>query len=257
MLEIKNLCAGYGKYNVLRDVNLKVPKGKLISVIGINGSGKSTLLKSVAGIITPFSGQVIVDSHNAKTLKPTELSQKLAYLPQGRDLPDMTVEQFVLHGRFPYLGYPRRYSYGDYTVAKNAMEKMGICSFREKRLSSLSGGMRQKVYIAMALCQDTDYILLDEPTTYLDISHQIETMKILRSLADEGKGVATVMHDLALAFTFSHEIAVLHNDTIAYCDTPTALCKTDVVKEVFGVSIDYNKTENIYNYILKKEHSRF
>lgn len=248
MLEIKNLCAGYGKYNVLRDVNLKVPKGKLISVIGINGSGKSTLLKSVAGIITPFSGQVIVDSHNAKTLKQTELSQKLAYLPQGRDLPDMTVEQFVLHGRFPYLGYPRRYSSGDYTVAKNAMEKMGIFSFREKRLSSLSGGMRQKVYIAMALCQDTDYILLDEPTTYLDISHQIETMKILRSLADEGKGVATVMHDLALAFTFSDKIAILSEGRVITVDTPENLCQTNIIKEVFDIELKYNKEDNLYSY---------
>ena len=248
MLEIKNLCAGYGKYNVLRDVNLKVPKGKLISVIGINGSGKSTLLKSVAGIITPFSGQVIVDSHNAKTLKQTELTQKLAYLPQGRDLPDMTVEQFVLHGRFPYLGYPRRYSSGDYTVAKNAMEKMGIFSFREKRLSSLSGGMRQKVYIAMALCQDTDYILLDEPTTYLDISHQIETMKILRSLADEGKGVVTVMHDLVLAFTFSDKIAILSEGRIIAFDSPENLCQTNVIKEIFGIEFKYNKEDNSYSY---------
>ncbi len=248
MLEVKNLCAGYGGENILHSLNFNLESGKLISVVGINGSGKSTFLKSVSGILTPVSGEVIIDAVSAKELKSAELSKKLAYLPQGRDLPDMTVEQMVIHGRFPYLSYPRRYSSEDYAIAKNAMEKMGVYSLRKRRLSSLSGGMRQKVYIAMALCQDTDYIFLDEPTTYLDISHQLETMKILRSLADEGKGLVTVMHDLVLAFTFSHEVAVLHNGTIVACDSPKALCQTDVIKEVFDIELKYNKEDNSYSY---------
>ena len=248
MLEVKNLCAGYGGENILHSLNFNLESGKLISVVGINGSGKSTFLKSVSGILTPVSGEVIIDAVSAKELKSAELSKKLAYLPQGRDLPDMTVEQMVIHGRFPYLSYPRRYSSEDYAIAKNAMEKMGVYSLRKRRLSSLSGGMRQKVYIAMALCQGTDYIFLDEPTTYLDISHQLETMKILRSLADEGKGLVTVMHDLVLAFTFSHEVAVLHNGTIIACDSPKALCQTDVIKEVFDIELKYNKEDNSYSY---------
>ena len=248
MLEVKNLCAGYGGENILHSLNFNLESGKLISVVGINGSGKSTFLKSVSGILTPVSGEVIIDAVSAKELKSAELSKKLAHLPQGRDLPDMTVEQMVIHGRFPYLSYPRRYSSEDYTIAKNAMEKMGVYSLCKRRLSSLSGGMRQKVYIAMALCQDTDYIFLDEPTTYLDISHQLETMKILRSLADEGKGLVTVMHDLVLAFTFSHEVAVLHNGTIIACDSPKALCQTDVIKEVFDIELKYNKEDNSYSY---------
>lgn len=237
MIELQALCAGYGKKQILHGISLSILSGELLSVIGPNGSGKSTLLKAVVGILPPEAGEVRIDLARADALSRTEVARKVAYLAQGKSTPDMTVEQMVLHGRFPYLHYPRRYSARDREIAAAAMEQTGISAFADRPLAALSGGMRQNAYIAMALAQDADYILLDEPTTYLDIAHQLELMKTLRRLADGGKGVAAVMHDLPLAFTFSDRIAVLADGGIAACDTPAALCKSGVVKEIFGVEL--------------------
>ena len=237
MIELQDLCAGYGKRQILHGISLSIHSGELLSVIGPNGSSKSTLLKAIVGILSPEAGEVRIDSMRANALSRTEVARKVAYLAQGKSTPDMTAEQMVLHGRFPYLHYPRRYGARDREIAAAAMEQTGILAFADRPMAALSGGMRQNAYIAMALAQDADYILLDEPTTYLDIAHQLELMKTLRRLADGGKGVAAVLHDLPLAFTFSDRVAVLADGGIAACDTPAALCKSGVVKEIFGVAL--------------------
>lgn len=248
MIELRNISAGYGKDNVIRAVSLLFPKGKLISVIGTNGSGKSTLLKTAIGILQPSSGEILVDGRTASGLSRQDTAKKISYLAQGRDTPDMAVKQMVLHGRFPHLHYPRRYGEQDIRIAQAAMERMGIIDIANRPLSSLSGGMRQKVYIAMALTQDTDYIMLDEPTTYLDISGQLELMKILRELADNGKGIIAVMHDLPLAFSCSDSIAVLKGGKLAACGTPFDLCKSGMTEEIFGVGLQYEDKTGCYHY---------
>lgn len=250
MIEVRNLCVGYGKTQVLNGLSLSLPKGGLVSIIGANGSGKSTLIKAALGIIPPISGEILVDNINISELSRGDIAKKTAYLAQGKSVPDMTVGQMVLHGRFPHLGYPRRYSEKDKQIARAALEQTGLLELKEKPMSSLSGGMRQNAYIAMALAQDTDYILLDEPTSYLDITHQIQLMKTLRSLADSGKGIAAVMHDLPLAFGFSDSIAVLSSGRIAACDTPENICKSDIIKEIFGIELKYNSAEKYYCYDL-------
>lgn len=237
MLEIKNLSSGYGKKTILHDVSLSVEKGEIVSVIGPNGSGKSTLLKSIAGIVKPFSGEVIINGNNTEKISRQKKAQSITYLAQGRDVPDMTVGQLVLHGRFPYLGFLRVYSENDKQIAMLSMERMGIENLRHESLKSLSGGTRQKVYIACGLAQDTDYILLDEPTTYLDISHQLELMKIIKTLADSGKGVITVMHDLTLAFNFSDRIAVMNDGRLITENTPEVLCDSGLIEELLKVSV--------------------
>lgn len=237
MLEIKNLSSGYGKKTVLYDASLKVKKGEVVSVIGPNGSGKSTLLKSIAGILSPFSGEIIIDGDESSKMPRQKKAQCIAYLAQGRDVPDMTAGQLVLHGRFPYLGFPRVYSERDREIAITAMRTLGIDSLYNQPLKTLSGGTRQEVYIAGCLAQDTDYILLDEPTTYLDISHQLELMKIIKSLADLGKGIVTVMHDLTLAFNFSDRIAVMNDGRIVAESTPDGLCDSGSIDELFKVSV--------------------
>ena len=248
MIELQNISAGYGIKSVLEGVSLIVPKGKLVSVIGTNGSGKSTLLKTVVGIVKPKSGEICVDGTASASMSRRDMARKVAYLAQGKSVPDMTVEQMVLHGRFPHLSYPRRYSEKDRIIADTALKQMGIEKFSDSPLSALSGGMRQKSYIAMALTQDTNYILLDEPTTYLDISNQVELMRILRALADSGKGIVAVMHDLPLAFGFSDSIAVIKNGRIAVCDTPENVCKTGIVKDIFGIELQYSMDETSYHY---------
>ena len=161
-------------------------KGRLTSVIGVNGCGKSTLLKAVLGIQPISGGEISIDGQTLGNMSRNEIARKFAYLPQGKNTPDMTVEQMVLHGRFPHLDYPRRYTKHDREIAVSAMKQAGVAAHAHKPLYTLSGGMRQNAYIAMALAQCTDYILLDEPTTYLDIAHQLELMKTLRKLSDEG-----------------------------------------------------------------------
>ena len=248
MLELKNIRAGYGKKQILKGASLTVPKGKLVTVIGPNGSGKSTLFKAAAGIIPTLSGEVLIDGVNARNLSRSETAKKTAYLAQGKSVPDMTVFQLVLHGRFPHLSYPRRYTENDKKLALEAIEKTGLAERAESPISSLSGGMRQNAYIAMALAQNTDYILLDEPTTYLDISHQLSLMKNLRELVREGKGVAAVLHDLPLAFAFSDIIAVLNGGKITACGEPLKICESGIISEVFGTKLKYSHADKCYYY---------
>lgn len=247
MIELENISAGYGRKNIISDISLGLSKGRLISVIGVNGSGKSTLLKTIVGILPSSSGRIILDGKSAAEQSRQDIAKKISYLAQGKNIPDMTVEQMVLHGRFPHLSYPRRYSTQDHTIANMAMKQMGIADMADRPLSALSGGMRQKAYIAMALAQDTEYILLDEPTTYLDIAGQLELMKTLRTLADHGKSIVTVMHDLPLAFSFSDCIVVMSNGTIHAVGTPREICDSDIVNQIFGVRI-YSERDNGFYY---------
>ena len=248
MIELRNVSAGYGKNTVLEDVSVTLEKGKLTSVIGVNGCGKSTLLKTVLDILPVSGGQVFLDEAPLAGMTRNEIARKVAYLAQGKDTPDMTVEQMVLHGRFPHLSYPRRYSEKDREIARSAMEQVGIAKLAHQPLHTLSGGMRQNAYIAMALAQDTDYILLDEPTTYLDISHQIGLMRLLRSLADSGKGVISVMHDLPMAMTFSDRIIILDKGKVVADDIPQAVWKSGAVERVLGISLEY--AEEIKGYYM-------
>ena len=162
----------------------------------------------------------------------------------------MTAFETVLHGRFSNLSYPRRYTKTDKALAMRAMEKTDTAGYAEKMMWELSGGMRQRVYIAMALCQDTGYILMDEPLTYLDAAGQLELMRILKSLAREGRGIIAVMHDLPLAFTFADKITVLHNGHIAYSGVPSAKEASDAVNRVLGVTLIRNDDGSYrYKYI--------
>lgn len=251
MIELKNVFAGYGKESILKGVSVDFPKGRLLSIIGPNGSGKSTMLKTAMGILHPSEGNVLIDEKRIEDMSRQDIAKKSAYLAQGKNVPDMTVEQMVLHGRFPHLRYPRRYSENDRKIALSAIEKLGLSSVSEKKLTSLSGGMRQNTYIAMALAQDTDYIFLDEPTTYLDISNQISIMKIIAGLAKSGKGIVTVMHDLPLAFSFSDIIVMLENGRIADCDTPKNLYKKNVIKRVFDTELKFSEQENYFYYLYR------
>lgn len=248
MIEIKNLSAGYGAKTILGGVSAKFETGKLTSIVGVNGCGKSTLLKAILGILPPSSGEILLDGAPIARMSRNEIAKRVAYLSQGMAVPDMTVGQLVLHGRFPYLSYPRRYSTADCEIAHEAMEAVGIAELADSPLSSLSGGMRQNAYIAMALAQDTDHILLDEPTTYLDIRHQLELMKMLRKLSQCGKSIVTVMHDLPLAFDFSDEIAVLDKGQIIAQSPPAELCDSATLREVFGIRVGRINGKDKYYY---------
>ena len=154
----------------------------------------------------------------------------------------------MLHGRFPHLSYPRRYTTQDREIALAAMEQVGITKYARKPLYTLSGGMRQNAYIAMALTQGTDHILLDEPNTFLDISHQLELMKILRTLADDDKGVVTVMHDLPMAFSFSDNIILIHEGKVICDAAPSVVYEQRALERVFGIALERSADGLSYHY---------
>ena len=197
MIELFDIHAGYRKREVLHGIRLTLKNGKLTALLGPNGSGKSTLLKAAAGLLPVTQGQVKVDGETA--LPRNELAKRLAYVPQSRNVPAITARRMVMHGRFPHLGYPRRYAEKDYAIADAALQRFDALPFAETPVQELSGGERQKVYLAMAFAQETRNILLDEPLTYLDIRAQMELMDSLRGLAQEGRAVAVALHDIGLA----------------------------------------------------------
>ena len=248
MIELSHISTGYGIKIILNNVSVAFEKGKLTSIIGANGCGKSTLLKTILGILPSKSGNITIDGARLKEMSRNDIARRIAYLSQEKNTPDMTVEQLVLHGRFPHLSYPRRYTDKDRVIAVGVMEQMEIVEYAHKPLYSLSGGMKQNSYIAMALAQETDYILLDEPTTYLDIAHQLELMKILRSLAGSGKGLVAVMHDLPMAFTFSDKIILINDGRIVDDERPEKIYERNVIDKVFGIALDRSKDGRSYSY---------
>lgn len=237
MLELVNICAGYGKKEILKDVSLSLETGKITCIIGPNGSGKSTLLRVLLGSLPVSEGSVLLDDRAVTAMSQTEFARKVAYLPQGRAVPEMTVEQLVLHGRFPYLSYPRQYRKQDREMAVQAMERMQIEVLAQQKLSELSGGMRQSAYIAMALAQNTEYILLDEPTTYLDIANQMQLMDTCRKLSDEGKGIVMVLHDLVLAVEHADRLIVLEAGKVRAQGEPKTLCASGILDSIYGIRL--------------------
>lgn len=248
MTEIRKLCAGYPGKQVLDHISLSIPGQQVTVILGPNGCGKSTLLKALCGILPAADGEVWMDGTELLGLTGKQRAQKVSYLAQSRRIPDITVRRMVLHGRFPYLSYPRRYRAEDYGAADAAMEKMGITTLAEEPLQNLSGGQRQKVYIAMALAQDTPLILLDEPTTYLDIRHQLQMMTQAGRLCKEGKTVVMVLHDLPQAMEYAHRIVLMDQGKIIMEGTPEEVFASGQLDAVFGVKLHRVQTESGWRY---------
>lgn len=248
MIEVRKATAGYGKEEVLRQVDLTVPKGRITTVIGSNGSGKSTLLRAILGFLPLSGGEIRIEGLPAGELSRRELAKKIAYLPQGKSIPDISAERMVLHGRFPYLEYPRRYREQDFCAARESMEQMGIRELVGKQMSQLSGGMRQKVYLAMALAQQAPVIVMDEPTTYLDIGQQFRFEKMVRRLSEEGKTILLVLHDILLALRLSDRMGALENGRMIGTGTPSEILASGVLEEMYGVAVKEVATEKGIQY---------
>lgn len=249
MIELKNVSAGYENREVLHNIDLQFQPGKVTVLIGPNGCGKSTLLKALVRINPHSQGSVIINNAEIESYKTIELAKQMAYLSQSKNIPDITVLKMVLHGRFAYLNYPRRYRKEDYEIARRALAWVGMSDLEDEPVNRLSGGMRQKVYIAMALAQDTPVILMDEPTTYLDIYHQLKMMEMAKDLAKEGKTVVMVLHDLSQALRTADEIVVMQDGVIRAKGTPQEVYESGKLTEVFGVWIEQVKTSSGYHYI--------
>lgn len=237
MLEVRNLHAGYRGGEVLHGITARFLPGQVTGILGPNGCGKSTLLKVLAGLNKPLSGQVLLDGVSVPDLPPRQSAQHIAYLPQSRNVPEITVLRMVLHGRFCYLSYPRRYRPQDYAAARQALDWIGAGDLADRSVAELSGGQRQKAYIAMALAQDADIILMDEPTTYLDIRNQLEVMELARRLAALGKAVVMVVHDLNAVLQHADHVLLLQGGCVAADGTPDQVYGSGCLQQVFGIRV--------------------
>lgn len=237
MIAIKDLYSGYGDDDILKGVSLNILNNKLTVIAGPNGCGKSTLLKTISGIIKKTSGSIFIDDVDLSNISPLDRAKRIAYLSQNRSVPDIAVKNLVLHGRFPYLSYPRRYRAEDREAVDMSLERMGIEGLRDKMVSELSGGERQKVYIAMALAQGSDYLLLDEPTTFLDISHQFQLLDLAKELCSENKSVVMVLHNLESALSIADSFILLDKGRLLFEGSVDDVYSSKLIDKVFNVEI--------------------
>ena len=235
MIELCDVKAGYGKRQVLNGVNLTFQAGEVLVLVGPNGSGKSTLLRTALGLVPCMEGSVLYNGVNLKNMTPKQVACQAAFLAQSRTVLNITAQRMVLHGRFPHLSYPRHYGAKDYEIVQRALEAVDGAELAPRLLKKLSGGQRQKVYLAMAIAQQTPTVLMDEPTTFLDIAHQLGVMQLSRRLAQEGKAVVMVLHDLSLALRYADRLAVLDHGQLISVGCPEDIYQSGVLEQVFHI----------------------
>lgn len=230
----------YGEYTAVRDMDIHVHKGMITSIIGPNGSGKSTVLKGLTRLLSYKSGAVYVDGRDLKAFSGKELAQHIGVLPQIHSAPpDFKVGQLVGYGRMPYQRWYQHNSDEDKRVIEWAMQATGVWALREKSINQCSGGEMQRVWIATVLTQQPEILFLDEPTTYLDISHQLDMMRLVKKLNREsGIGVVMVLHDLSHAMEVSDWIVVIKNGRKYGEGAPRDIITPKMMKEVYNVECD-------------------
>ena len=251
MIQLDNLSFSYGGQTVLHNLSAIFTPGKLYAVLGPNGSGKTTLIRLLGRLLQPDSGSLCLDSKPYASYGRKEFARQLALLPQTRPIPAISVQDLVSHGRFPYLGLSRTLGKDDLDAVERAMAAVNVQAFAGRDLRQLSGGERQRVYLALLLAQDTRYVLLDEPTTYLDASAQFSVMENLKCMSQDGKCVIAVLHDLNLALSFADEICLLDQGRIAAFGAPEALVEQGVLDRVFSIRCRSVVVDGIKEYIIR------
>ena len=238
------LRAGYSGKEILHGISVGFESGKVTVIAGPNGCGKSTLLKTIIRIAPASDGRVLADGMDTSEMTAAELARHIAYLPQKKNIPDLTVMTMVLHGRFAHLSYPRRYRKEDIAAAEEALRITELTELAEENMSRLSGGTQQRAFLAMALAQSSPVILMDEPASFMDISYQLKLMELSRRLADSGKAVVMVLHDLPAALKYADEIIVMSEGNTAAAGTPDEVFESGVLDRVFGIQMKRTVTEN-------------
>lgn len=239
MISVSELCYGYDKKNeILHGISAEFSPGKITALIGANGCGKSTLLNLIAGIYRPDSGEVTVNGNNLRLMNRNTLAKMVSVVHQNNMAPgDMTVEKLVAAGRTPHRERFRPFSKKDETAVRAALEDTDTLDFADRPVSALSGGQMQRVWLAMALAQETDILLLDEITTYLDVHYQLELLHLIRELnRKKGLTVITVLHDINLALEFCEEVLVMKNGTVLAQGKIEEAVTKQVLDEAFQIS---------------------
>ncbi|WP_338472774.1 ABC transporter ATP-binding protein [Niallia sp. XMNu-256] len=239
-IETKGLTLSYGDTIIIDELNLNIPKGEITVFIGGNGCGKSTLLRSIARLLKPKAGAVLLEGNAIAKMSTKEVAKQMAILPQSSVAPEgLSVLQLVKQGRYPHQTWLKQWAKEDEKKVNRALAATGIEDLKDRAVDSLSGGQRQRAWIAMTLAQDTDIILLDEPTTYLDMTHQIEILDLLFDLNEnEQRTIVMVLHDLNLACRYAHNIVAIKDQKIFAQGKPENVINRKLVKSVFGMDCE-------------------
>ena len=235
-LRVSGVSVGYGDAPIVRGVSLDVPDGALTVLVGPNGSGKSTLMKAMARVLPVSSGEIRLDGRPIGAMPTREVAKQLALLPQGPIAPEgLRVRELVAQGRFPHQSLLRQWSRGDAEAVDAAMRAADVIQFADRPLSDLSGGQRQRCWIAMVLAQETGILLLDEPTTFLDLKVQVELMRLLRRITqEEGRSLVVVLHELNVAAAFADHLVMMKEGRIRAEGSVERVFTAETLREVFG-----------------------
>lgn len=236
-LEAKQLTLAYDGASIIQNLNLGIPAGKTTVLVGANGCGKSTLLRGLAKLLKPKSGIVYLDGKNISQLKAKTVAKKMGMLPQSPVAPEgLTVRDLVAMGRYPYQSWLQQWSTGDEEKVAEALEITTMTELADRALDSLSGGQKQRAWIAMVLAQDTDILLLDEPTTFLDLSHQVELLDLLDELQQsKGKTIVMILHDLNLSCRYADYLVAVQQGKVYATGTPQQVMTEEMVRDVFNL----------------------
>jgi len=237
-LEARGVRVAYGDAVVLDGLDLAVPCGEVTAIVGANGCGKSTLLRALARLLAPRAGHVTLDGRAIGTLPSREVARRLGVLPQSPVVPEgLTVEDLVARGRYPHQGLFRQWSRQDERAVEAALAATATAGFRDRPVDELSGGQRQRAWIAMTLAQETELMLLDEPTTYLDLAHQIDVLDLLVDLnRAHGRTIVLVLHDLNQAARYSDHLVAMKAGAVVASGPPVEVITEDLVADVFGLT---------------------
>lgn len=244
-LEINNLSFGYNGDLVLKDISFKVRDSQFISIIGPNGSGKSTLLKILNNLYKPKTGNILIHGKDIVNYKGKNLAKKVALVPQDTNIEyDFSVEDIVLMGRHPYIGRFEKEKEVDYEIVNEALRLTNTAHLRDRNINKISGGERQRVIIAKALAQKPDIILLDEPTSHLDINHQMEILTLLKNLNKEkGATIILAIHDINLANRYSDNIILLNKGTILGMGVPSEVVNSHNIEKAYNLKVVVEKNQ--------------
>ncbi|MGN7477488.1 ABC transporter ATP-binding protein [Solibacillus silvestris] len=236
--QTESIIAGYDNKTILHDVSIAIPSNKISIIIGANGCGKSTLLKTMARLIKPVSGQVMLDDKPIHKIPAKQLARVVGLLPQSPIVPEgITVADLIGRGRFPHHSFLKGWSKEDDAAVAEAMDIMRITEFANRHIDELSGGQRQRVWIAMALAQQTDILFLDEPTTYLDITYQVEILDLLTDLnRKRGTTIVMVLHDINLSARYADYIFALHEGNLVSEGAPSQVITSELIKHIFDLN---------------------
>lgn len=257
-LKVEGLNVSYDEKRILKDISFNVKSGEIVTIIGPNGSGKSTLIKTISRYLKPRSGDIYLNKVNINRIHTKEIARNLAVLPQVKGVSsDVSIEELVSYGRFPHLKFGKRMSRDDREIIDWALDKTGLLQMKDRYVATLSGGERQRAWIAMTLAQKPKMLLLDEPTTFLDICYQMETLEMVKDLNKMlGITVVMVLHDINQAARYSDKMMIINDGELKEYGEPCQIVSKELLKDIFKIDADiYEDKVNSCPYFIPKKNN--